>query len=413
MSNETTDRRRVAIVGTGHRGAGMWGKDLLRGWRDQIDFVGLCDLNETRASAARNLIGTNAPIYTDLDRLITETRPETIIVTTRDDVHDEIIIRALEAGINVLTEKPLTTTAAKCRAILEAEKRTGKRVDVTFNYRFAPTAARIKELIRAGEIGEIVSVDFHWYLDTQHGADYFRRWHAFEQHSGSLFIHKASHHFDLLHWYLESEPEEVFATAALRHYGRNGKIRGERCMTCQHAGTCDFHFDMASDPWLNALYGAPAAEDGYFRDACVFREEIDIPDTMAATIRFKNGAQASYSLNAAMPIEGHHLAFNGTKGRIEIRQYERQPYDVPPDDEILLLRNFKPAERITVPHQTGGHFGGDDRLRNLLFVPGMPDPLGQRAGARSGAVAMLTGLAALTSSKQGRPVKIEELGGLI
>ena len=98
------------------------------------------------------------------------------------------------------------------------------------------------------------------------------------------------------------------------------------------------------------LYEEPSREDGYFRDACVFREEIDIFDTMSAAILYENGVQVSYSLNTFMPIEGYHLAFNGTKGRVEIRQYERQAWETPDEDEILVMRNFDGVERIRVPH---------------------------------------------------------------
>ena len=335
-----------------------------------------------------------------------------MIVCSRDVQHDAHIIAALEAGCDVVTEKPMTTTAERCRRILEGEARTGRRVDVTFNYRFAPTARRIKELILADEIGEIVSIDFHWYLDVEHGADYFRRWHAYIENSGSLFVHKATHHFDLLNWYLDSEPEQVFARGELRHYGAKGPFRGPRCKTCPHAAICDFHIDIGKDPWLEALYEEPSRVDGYFRDACVFREDIDIPDTMSASIRHANGVQTSYSLNTFMPIEGHHLAFNGRKGRIEIRQHERQPWEVPDHDEILLMRNFKPLERVIVPHQPGGHFGGDPILHRMLFKPGMEDPLRQRAGSRAGALSVLCGVAAVESMRQGRPVTIAELNGL-
>lgn len=410
--SQTNARNRIAIVGTGHRGTTMWGSDLISGWRGEVDIVGLCDTNSLRAHAAQREIGTNAPVYTDLDRLIAEVKPDSIIVTSRDDTHDTIIIKALEAGIRVISEKPMTTTPEKCRAILEAEKRTGGTVDVTFNYRFAPTARRIKEILASGEIGDVTSVDFHWYLDTRHGADYFRRWHAFEEFSSSLFVHKATHHFDLLNWYLGSEPEWVMATGDLRIYGRNGPFRSERCTGCAHAPKCDFYWDYARDLHLANLYDGPSREDGYHRDGCVYREDIDIYDTMAATIRFRNGVSASYSLNAAMPMEGHHLAFNGTKGRIEIRQHENFPFAKPEGDEILVMPNFRKARIEPVPHQPGGHFGGDDRLRNLLFGVTTEDPFGQRASARAGAIAMLTGYAALASAKDGRLVTISELGGL-
>ncbi|MGJ4854720.1 Gfo/Idh/MocA family protein [Labrys sp. La1] len=409
---ESAERHRVALVGTGHRGAGMWGKELLQGWRDRAEFVAICDINEMRATAARTAIGTNAPVYTDVDQMLASVKPEIVIVCSRDDTHDEIIVKALEAGCRVITEKPMTTTPEKCRRILEAEARTGRPVDVTFNYRFAPTAARIKQLLREEAVGTVTSVDFHWYLDTQHGADYFRRWHAKEAHSGSLFVHKATHHFDLLNWYLESVPREVSAFGTQRNYGRNGPFRGERCQTCVHAQDCDFYFDMSKDPWLTMLYEDPSAEDGYVRDGCVYREDIDIADTMTAMLRFENEVIVSYSLNTFMPIEGYHLAFNGTKGRIEVRQYERQAFETPDHDEIVLMHNFGGVERIHVPHAGGGHFGGDDRLRDMLLRPGMTDPLGQRAGALAGAMSMLCGAAALASMKSGRPVKLAELGGL-
>jgi predicted dehydrogenase len=402
-------KRRVAIVGAGFRGAGTWGKELLANCGEWVELVGLSDRNPMRLERARAAIAVDTPIFADCRVMLAETRPDTLIVCTPDDTHAGMIVTALEAGVDVLTEKPMTITAENCRTILAAERRTGRRVDVGFNYRFSPTARKIKEVLLSGVIGEIISVDFHWYLDVQHGADYFRRWHAFMAHSGSLFVHKATHHFDLLNWYLDADPAEVFARGALRRYGRAGPFRGPRCKTCPHAGECDFFFDLASHPWLETLYEDPSNEDGYVRDACVFREEIDIFDTMSAAILYGNGVQVSYSLNTFMPIEGYHLAFNGKKGRVQIRQYERQAWETPPEDEILVLKNFGPAERIRVPHQPGGHFGGDPALQRMLFAPDMADPLGQRAGARAGAVSVLCGVAAVDSVRSGAPVKVMPL----
>jgi len=406
------NRRRYALIGTGHRGSTMWGRDLLTGWRDSLELVALCDINPLRAERARNIIGSNAPIYTSIEQTMAEAKPELVIVTTRDSTHDDIIVAALEGGADVITEKPMTTTPEKIRRIRDAEKRTGRTVNVSFNYRFAPTAARLKQLLLDGAIGTLTSVDFHWYLDTRHGADYFRRWHAYLKNSGSLFVHKATHHFDLLNWYIDADPESVSAFGVQRNYGPKGPFRGTRCKGCEFASKCDFYFDIAADPLLEALYEAPSEVDGYVRDACVYREDIDIPDTMSATIRYENQVLVSYSLNTFMPIEGYTIAFNGTQGRIETRLFEKQPFVVPEEDEILLVRNFgKGVERIPVPHAGGGHFGGDDRMRNLIFHGG-DDPLGQRAGSRAGAMSVMIGAAALKSSQSGEMVRIAELGGI-
>jgi predicted dehydrogenase len=402
-------KRRVALAGTGHRGAGTWGKELIATCGEWVELVGLCDVNPMRLERARAAVGTKAPGFTDLARMLSTTRPDTLVVATRDDTHADFIVSALEAGVDVVTEKPMATTAEACRRILAAEQRTGRRVDVGFNYRFSPTATRIKELLVSGVIGDIASVDFHWFLDVKHGADYFRRWHARLAHSGSLFVHKATHHFDLLYWCLGSDPNEVFARGALNHYGRRGPFRGVRCKTCPHASECPYYFDLGRDPWLEMLYDEPSAEDGYFRDACVFRADIDIADTMSAAIRFENGVQATWSLNTFMPIEGYHLAFNGSRGRLEIRQYERQAWDAGDADEILIARNFGAAERIRVEHRAGGHFGGDPAMQRVLFAPDQPDPLGKRAGAMAGALSVLTGIACVESARTGLPVKVKPL----
>jgi predicted dehydrogenase len=409
---EAGKKRRVALVGTGHRGITMWGRELLAECGDWVEMVGLSDRNALRLERARNYIGTDAPLFDELGTMLREAAPETLLVCSPDSDHDGHIVEALEAGCDVITEKPMTTTAEKCRRVLEARARAGRRLEVAFNYRCAPTAQKLKELLLSGIIGEIASVDFHWYLDTEHGADYFRRWHARLERSGSLFVHKATHHFDLLNWYLESEPSEVFAHGGLRNYGRAGPFRGVRCKTCPHARTCDYHVDISKNPFFDFLYEDPSTEDDYFRDACVFREEIDIPDTMSATIVYENGVQIAYSLNTFMPIEGYHLAFNGRQGRIEIRQYERQPWNTPDHDEILVMKNFGSAEHIVVAHEPGGHFGGDVVLRRMLFKPDMPDPLKQRADARAGALSVLCGIAARESMRWNRPVSIAELNGL-
>src|SRR5690606_1207728 len=235
-------RRRYALIGTGNRGTTMWGQDLLEGWRRDVDLVAICDTNPLRAERARTMIKSNAPIYTSIEETLSVARPELVIVCTQDSNHDDIIVAALDAGADVITEKPMTTSMEKLRRIREAEQRTGRRVDVSFNYRYAPTAAKLKSLLLEGAIGTLTSVDFHWYLDNSHGADYFRRWHAYVENSGSLFVHKATHHFDLLNWYIAGDPESVSAFGELRQYGKAGPFRGPRCRICPHAQECPYFF---------------------------------------------------------------------------------------------------------------------------------------------------------------------------
>ncbi len=403
-------RRRYAMIGTGHRGTGMWGKDIFERYANEIEFVGLCDQNGKRAEAGKKLIGAACPTFTDFDEMVAKTKPELLMVTTVDSTHHEFITRALAKGIDVITEKPMATEAVQAQAILDAEKNHNRNITVAFNYRYAPKHQKIKEILRSGEIGKITSVDFSWYLDTSHGADYFRRWHRLKSGGGSLWVHKATHHFDLVNWWLGADPVEVTAYGDLNVYGKAGPFRHANCRTCPHKAKCPFYWDLTKDARLMKLYAECEDVDGYMRDGCVYKEDVDIYDTMSAGVRYSNGVMMSYSLNASMPIEGYRIAFNGTHGRLEARDYERQPWPEQLQSEINLIKSFpRKRERIEMPDIKGGHSGGDDILRDVIFKnKEVPDHL-QLPGSRAGAMSCLTGIAARTSIEQKRPVKISEL----
>lgn len=402
-------RKRVAMVGTGDRGTGMWGVPVIKEFSDLVEFVGLCDSNPGRLETARQFMNLSCPTYTDFDKMMRETGPDMLIVTTVDGTHNEFIVKGMEYGANIITEKPMTTDEKKCQQILDAEKRTGKKVRVTFNYRYSPHRQKIYELLRTGAVGNITSVDFHWYLDVYHGADYFRRWHRLRKNGGSLLVHKASHHFDLLNWWLESDPEEVFAYGALEHYGKNNPFRYTHCRPCPHKDKCQFYFDVTKNKKYVDFYVNNEKHDGYHRDGCVWREDIDIFDKMAVQVKYANKVQVSYSLTTYSPYEGYRIAFNGTKGRLEAWIKERQPWEEETFDEIQLTTNFGKREIIRIPNNEAGHGGGDSRLRKDIFNPDGNDTYRQAATSRDGALAILIGIAARNSIDSGKPVKIADL----
>lgn len=405
------DRKlKLALVGTGIRGLSMWGRDVVQAYSDRVEFVGLSDKNEGRMRLGKNYLQVDCPLYLDFDQMLRETSPDVLIVTTMDSTHHEFIIKGLKAGMHVITEKPMTTDEQKVQAILDAERISGKQVLVTFNYRYSPHRQKLYELLQEGAIGKVTSVDFHWYLDTSHGADYFRRWHGIQAYSGSLLVHKASHHFDLLNWWLDSDPEEVFAYGSLEFYGKNGPFRSKTCRGCPHASSCDFYWDITQNEYLKKLYVDNEKYDGYLRDGCVFREEIDSFDKMAVQIRYKNKVQVSYSLTTYSPYEGYRIAFNGTEGRLEAWIKESQPWEEKSEDELVLVKNFGERTIISIPHGAGGHGGGDTRLKDKIFLdPNQADPWRQSAGSRDGAMSCLIGIAARHSIEQGKPIQIQDL----
>ena len=402
-------KRRYAIVGTGVRAIGMWGRPIVRDYADQVEFVGLCDINPLRVEVAKKQIGVSCPTYTNFDEMLTQAKPDVVMVTTVDAFHGEYLVRTMQRGIDAMTEKPMVIDEAQCKAVLAAEKKTGRKVIVTHNYRYAPKHQKIKELLMAGEIGTITSVDFNWFLDTSHGADYFRRWHRLRAKGGSLWVHKASHHFDLINWWLAADPVQVSAFGSLSNYGKAGKLRHTECRTCPHKKECSYYWDITRNANLVALYNNCESADGYKRDGCVFKEDIDIFDSMNAVVKYSNGASMSYSVNTFMPIEGYHLAFNGTKGRLEVRDYERQPWNPGEETSMYLIKNFGQRTKIDLPTATEGHGGGDVRLRDLIFKKVDAPEHMRLPDSRAGAMSCLTGIAARKSCDSGAPVKIADL----
>ena len=407
---QNSKKLKVAIIGTGSRGSFTWGQEVVKGYSDVVEIVGLCDHNRKRVIAARELIGTTAPTFTDFDRMIKETRPDRVIVTTPDGTHARYIIRAMELGCDVMSEKPLCTDEQQCQAILDAQKKTGKNLTVTFNARHGLKDKKVKELMLQKAIGDVISVDFHEYLDTSHGADYFRRWHRKKENSGTLLVHKASHHFDQANWWLNSTPIEVMARGELKFYGRNNSFRGTNCRPCQHKQNCQFYWDVTKNPRYVKLYTECEAEDGYLRDGCVWSADTDIYDTMSVVVRYENGVTLNYSANTYLPYEGQSISFNGTKGRLDYQDYSGGGFK---SDELRLTRSFGKSEvvNITEEQRSGGHGGADGSLHDLIFRgAGQPDPLGLRADFRAGALASLIGIAAYRSIERGgQLIKIKDL----
>ncbi len=419
--------KRYAQVGLGLR---SWLYSLAAAEPGHGELVGLCDSNAGRLAQrvgwARSQ-GLDARGYAaaDFDRMIEERRPDVVIVTPPDGLHADYVCRAMDQGCDVVCEKPLTIDAPSLQRILDVQRRTGRECRVTFNYRYSPPRMQVKRLLASGVIGEVLSVDFHWLLDTAHGADYFRRWHRSKAMSGGLLVHKATHHFDLVNWWLDTRPAFVQASGQRRFYTpENARAlgladRGERCLDCPAAERCDFRLDLRSHGLLKATYLDHEHHDGYHRDQCVFSTAIDIEDTMNVLVDYESGARMSYSLNAFMPREGYTVSFNGTRGRLDHvcveTSYVSGAHAIAGATEkestsITVQPHFGRAEEIEVETGEGSHGGADPLLVRDLFAPAPgADPLGRRADHRQGAWSILTGIAANRSIETGEKVAVRSL----
>jgi predicted dehydrogenase len=422
--------KKYVLVGTGGRAEFYYGA-MVKDFKDTCNLAAFCDINETRMAYANQLLEERyqhpaIPAYpaADFERMIQQEKPDIVIVTTIDRTHHTYIIRALELGCDVITEKPMTTDENRCQEILDAIERTGREVRVTFNYRYAPHNTKIKELISSGVIGKVNSVHFEWALDTTHGADYFRRWHRDKRNSGGLLVHKSTHHFDLVNFWLDTTPQRVYATGNLLFYGReNAEQRGEtkfyqRAYQSEQAKSDPFSLDLESNEHLKRMYLDAEIEDGYQRDQSVFGDGISIEDTLGVLVNYKSNAILTYSLNAYLPWEGFIVSFNGTKGRIDARIVEKSYVNSGGSKaeegqleqlSILVSPMFDVPYDVQVENGIGGHGGGDTLLLQDLFGNPKPDPFNRAATHIDGAMSIMTGIAGNHSLKSGNAVNIDDL----
>lgn len=438
------DRKRYAIVGTGGRSR-MFLDAIVKDFAGHAELVAFCDLSPHRMAMWNRYLSEGVghgevPAYTHdrFDDMVRETKPDTVIVTTMDATHHTYIVRAMELGCDAVSEKPMTTDEDKVSAIFGAIERTGKDLRVAFNYRWTPPWTLMHEVVNSGKIGRPTLVDFQWRLDTSHGADYFRRWHREKKHSGGLLVHKATHHFDLVNWILGDRPSTVYAQGGLEFYGEhNAKARGVqsdyRRYTDEPLAKEDpFALELIGDgnedksPNSRELYKEAEADSGYVRDRNVFGGEdkwpITAEDTMSVNARYAKGALLSYTLIAYSPWEGERMTITGTEGQVELFSRGKGHIIRGQSDEELaaeqytgenycvLQRQFGEREELVIPKAVGGHGGGDAKILERIFVPGLdPDPHHRDASHEDGAWSVLTGVAANQSIGTGMPVKLDDL----
>ena len=422
-------KKKYALVGCGHR-ARFFYESVADTYKNTSEMVAFCDISKTRMDYANKTLkklGANeVPCYKHLDfeTMIKETKPDYIIVTTVDRNHDHYIIKAMELGCDVITEKPMTIDEEKAQNIIDTQKRTGKSLRVTFNYRYAPHNTKVRELIEKDTIGEVFSIHFEWLLDTKHGADYYRRWHRNKHNSGGMLIHKSTHHFDLVNFWTQDTPKQVFAMGDLRFYGmKNAERRGvtefyDRAHGRDAAKNDPFAIDLSATEDMKEMYLDAETDSGYVRDRSVFSDDVAIEDTMGVLVRYNKGTILTYSLNTYMPWEGFNVVFNGSKGRIELQIIEQSyisgkgtmnHYGKVGKDDLWVYPMFAPPYKVDVVKTSGGHGGGDPVLLNDIFGIPEHDPYNRAASHIDGAMSILTGVAANKSIACGQPVSIDGL----
>lgn len=354
---------KVLLIGAGTRTRKVYGPWLSGLPPYQAEpFRPLAVLDTDREAArnvARDLPGAGAARPRDLDHILTGSRPDLVVVATPDASHRDYAARALAAGCTTLLEKPLATTATDAFALVHAAETSSARLLVGHNLRFTNVHDHIRALLAGGHIGAVTGADFHYTLGPSHSRSYFTRWHRTRAASGGLEVTKASHHLDLLAWWLGAQPLAVTALLEHRHY----------------------------------LPG----KDGIPSDA-------DIHDSVHALIQYTSGATVHYALTLNAPTEGYTCTLRGTEGVLTVR------YDARSGPHLVHLHTTSDGDGDwqRIAREEGSHAGADRRMLMALPEAMAPGALPYFATAVEAALAVVTGTTMYDSSHQGRRLPIPQ-----
>jgi len=432
-------RKRYAVVGLSNRAIGQYvlpliGCPKLPEYGDYSRYgevVALCDIDERRVQGFNEAMGSQIPFHRleDLEGMIQTHRPDVLIVTGPDGTHVDPIVTGLRHNLEVLTEKPMVIDGAQAQRVIKAQAASRGRVWVGFNYRYTQMHMQLKRMLMQGKVGRVTNVEMVWNIDTYHGSSYFYRWNRDRRFSGGLCISKSCHHFDLINWWLNDRPEQVFAYGALNYYGDDSphKPVGDGLNKDEQREGCLYHQHWNA-PWLEApkddhliaherVFNLPyekqySADDPLY----IYDKAIDIEDTYSAVVRYRGGASLTYSANFSAPWEGYTLGINGTHGRIEATHLtapSRCPFPTDGRESIHYYPLFGQRATIEVRPVSGGHGGADPMMKHDMFVKRLPESqeLGLLAGPEAGADAVLVGEAVWRSIAANRPIEIDALLG--
>ena len=355
------------LIGAGHRGTIY--ADYASQNPDELQIVAVADNNpERRKRTARTHKIAADQCYKDWKEVfIKEKFADAVIIATPDQLHTAPCLAALDAGYDVLLEKPIAPTEEECRLILKRAKETDRIVGVCHVLRYSPYFRELKEVIDAGLIGEIISIQHMEPIEYVHMShSYVRGKWRNSKMAATIILAKSSHDTDIIRWLVNSPVHDVHCFGNLRWFKNANAPEGstERCTDgCKVEDSCAYSALQIyyRDRKRTYVFDLPEDEDeqGPFileqlktsdYGRCVYRMDNDQPDHLTVNMLFENGTTAAFSMEAHVSYEGRKTRIMGSKG------------DIIGDMESFVLTDFKTRKQTSWSLKTDAHGGGDHRL---------------------------------------------------
>lgn len=367
LHKEIQEPVKVILIGAGHRG-NIYASYMLE-HPEEMKIVAVADASASRRKQAAEAYNIPADLcFSDWSQVFKRVKfADAIIIATPDQLHTAPCLAALDAGYDVLLEKPIAPTEAECRLILQKAKETGRIVGVCHVLRYSPYFRELKEIVEAGLIGNIISIQHMEPIEHIHMShSYVRGKWRNSKKATPIILAKSSHDTDIIRWLVNSPVHDVHCFGNLSWFTNRNAPKGstERCTDgCAVEDSCPYSaiqiyyrdrkrlyvFDppAESDDWGEHILEQLKTTD-YGR--CVYRMDNDQPDHLTVNMLFENGVTAAFSMEAHVSYEGRRTRIMGSAG------------DIMGDMETFVLTDFKTRKQTSWSLKTDPHGGGDHRL---------------------------------------------------
>ena len=394
---------KFGVVGVGSRGLHAFSKMICD--RTDAEVAAFCDTNAIRMETAAKKLNITPNFYSSITEMVKNESLDAVVITTPDFYHEECAVEALEAGVNVLIDKPLATSVKGCRRIIATAEKAGKTVMLGFNLRHVAVLQRLKQIISSGTLGKVFLIENREFYDG--GRTYMSRWNRSYEFCGGLWIHKGSHDFDVFQWLLDfPKPVKVSSFAGINVLDKDhipfevtpGVPVGPTCHECPYKKICPDIYDISDE--LDRWGDEAAKLDGYKKDLCIYTSDKTVHDNGIAMVEYDNGARASHMECFVTPISDRRYTVVGELGQAEASLTDR----------VITVRPRWSKETITyhIPDEEGGHGGADPKLLDT-FIKVITGVLPNTSTTEHGMMSTAVGQAAELSRRENRTVFIEEL----
>jgi predicted dehydrogenase len=358
---------KVILIGAGHRG-NIYASYMLE-YPEEMKIVAVADASlSRRKQAAEEYTIPDQYCFSDWSEIFKRPKfADAVIIATPDQLHTQPCLAALEAGYDVLLEKPIAPTEEECRQILQKAKETGRIVGVCHVLRYSPYFRELKQVIDAGLIGNIISIQHMEPIEHIHMShSYVRGKWRNSKKATPIILAKSSHDTDIIRWLVNSPVHDVHCFGNLSWFTNRNAPKGstERCTDgCAVEGTCPYSAIQIYYRDRKRLYvfDPPAEEDDWGEHIleqlkttdygrCVYKMDNDQPDHLTVNMLFENGVTAAFSMEAHVSYEGRRTRIMGSAG------------DIMGDMEAFVLTDFKTRKQTSWSLKTDPHGGGDHQL---------------------------------------------------